>query len=294
MVTKSDHISVFLSFIVVLFLSYGTNSFGDEVIEAPLALQEELSPQQWFKRLDPQIWLNNPGILHSIHISVRQKNSLLVKKVDTLIEQLYGKSFIRFISKQDVDFVNRLGSVSGSKKWVMKENFVASFPVNLWLGLKADKISMLELRDLKAKRLGKWDYSDKIFSSPDEFLSWLRTVVGYDAVVIDVKDNYVLVGILSSKNYSDQALLIDHSAGKLLLNSKKQEAQAILQTIKIEGPFAIMERLVVADGSRPIEIGSKIILSQQKNPETSSEASSDVKAPSAPPDEQDKTLLPAK
>ncbi len=283
MVTFSNSLKSFVriaaSTAVFLFYAESIQAQMSESAEPPRDIP---SPMEWFSQLEPQLWLNSPGIVHSIHFHVKKAGSQLFTRMEALAEGLNETSFIRFIPKRDFQFARRLGELPNAPRPDAKAIYRGSYPVKLWMDVKSSRVFVYQLNNGVRTKLADWDYDQSILQDKKTLLNWLKEQMHYDAVVLDVKETYVLAALLARRETVDQAIVVATSEKKLLLSAKDRKAQAILQALKVEGDFVVFEKLVATDEADVIQVGSKIIIGSEAS--RSSKTDSQMKAaPSSPP-----------
>ncbi len=271
-------------FLYLLYVSFYSLFLGEFSVSAQTSSPQIPSPQQWFDSLDPKVWLQASGVPHSLHIGLRKESKLPAQRIEELSEALWGKSFIRFIPRSDFRFGNRLGSFPGFAP--AKTNPRGSFPISLSLELTSSRAHAYHFKDGGRTKLARWEYPQDILYSEQTLLNWIRDRLAYDAVVLDVKEPYILAAFVNPSKKAEQALLIEKSAERLVLNPKTMEAHAILQTLRVEGVFVVLERLIASDEQSSITVGTKIVMGTSELPTETIEASpkpSEPEVNSGPP-----------
>ncbi len=88
------------------------------------------------------------------------------------------------------------------------------------------------------------------------------SLLGYDAVVLEKKDNLVLVG--SGSNFSKaeqiQGLAIAQSESKAFLRQNERKGSGLLEVKGVSGPFAVFEIILLGEGHKDLLPGTKILL----------------------------------
>ena len=101
-----------------------------------------------------------------------------------------------------------------------------------------------------------------------DYINWLISSLGYNAVVIDVKGEQFLIGMYTPQNSSSgklQALALKNSVKHFVIKSTSQKGAGLLQSKEIDGPLGVFEVMLSGKGSR-IEPGTKIMVeTEHKN-----------------------------
>ncbi len=265
---------------------------------------EKLTAQSWVKRLRDENKLKSAatGLFPARILFVEDlpaKGQPVFANID--VEDFDKIGFLKAASKKELDYFFALNKKP--KNLREKSNPVAQTP-DSWLSVlleasEADSVLWMHKKgdwQLYQNRDGK---PEILISRPprsgrdaEDVHKWLLDGLGYEGVIIDKQDNFLLVGNLANITKSDtQALLLKNSADKFTMANAKKEGGGLLQLANHFEGFAMFE-LLLGDRPESIPIGTKIAIEKSEN-KTKGAAKklkkSDIKAKT-----EDTTAKPAK
>lgn len=216
-------------------------------------------PKAWAQQLPESIWTSTPGIVRSY--AIQTKDAAGEKKWAKVTSKMRQQGFLQFVPSSTLSFFR---SINVGDDGVLPPDDPAMTPVPVQLFLK-DEGSRLNFQTLvkgQLKSLGKFGLKKEDRGSSEAFYRWLVSKFNYDAVVLDQRDDFILAAMLLNKSELGQGLLLKNSATRPLVRSGKQQGEALLQMLRIEGEFVIFESLLAAGQMPKIAPGSKILLGQ--------------------------------
>lgn len=90
--------------------------------------------------------------------------------------------------------------------------------------------------------------------------------LGYDGVVLDIKEGYFLVGSVKSKLEKEdaQGLLLASSSKAWSMKGAKRKGNGLVHLVEKSEGFAVFQEIIGNKAMEPISIGSKLILESKK------------------------------
>ncbi len=250
-------------------------------------------PRTWAAGLPDAIWTDTPGIVRTFTIVQLSKKPS--KKWTRIAEKLTNFGFLQFFPVDASSFAANINIMDDAA--AEKGSDVKVDNPGVHLILKEEKGSKLvpqHVTDGKLKSFGKWTITKPDTATSETFYNWLVKKMAYDAVVLDVKDGFILAGLLHAKADLGQGLLIKNSADKQVLSATKIKGDALLQMLRVEGEYAVFESLL-SNSKAPIKPGTKILLGQSeqlksmmapsKKGKTAAPAAGEAPAEAAPAEE---------
>lgn len=95
-------------------------------------------------------------------------------------------------------------------------------------------------------------------------IRWYAKKLGYDGVVIDRKNQFLLIQALTPYKQDAQALSLKNSSRKFIVTSKKKEGNALIQLVAYENHVGVFEILVRDQSSDLIKPGVKVLLGRKQ------------------------------
>jgi hypothetical protein len=93
----------------------------------------------------------------------------------------------------------------------------------------------------------------------------LLTLFAYDGVILDVAENYVLVGstskILGQPNV--QAMALKDSSTKISMKKVPREGAGLLSLVDVSGSYAVFEITLLGRGLSKLPVGTKVIIEKK-------------------------------
>ena len=105
-------------------------------------------------------------------------------------------------------------------------------------------------------------FSPPATQEPQPLFQWLRQSLGYNGVIVAIRDGYYLVAsyqdILQKK---PQGLVLDNSSDFFFMKEKNKKGDALIQAVSVEGNVAVFQSVLQAQGAA-FQVGDKVILSE--------------------------------
>jgi hypothetical protein len=112
----------------------------------------------------------------------------------------------------------------------------------------------------KFEEVRTWKIKDRDRASSDATLKWLSKNLGYHAVVLDVREPYLLVGLNDPKRKGKQGVVLRDSSTTAIVNKKSQNGKALIQAGRTTDYLAVFISLVGKDGVKEnVVVGDKIM-----------------------------------
>ncbi len=98
--------------------------------------------------------------------------------------------------------------------------------------------------------------------SASDIRAWLKKTLGYNAIVLGTKGDFLLVGQLTANftGKSLQGLALKNSEESLILNDKSNTSMGILGFVKGRGAYAIYRPVFLEKETTNVPVGTKVIL----------------------------------
>lgn len=223
-------------------------------------------PRNWAAELPDSIWLETPGIVRTFTIVPSNKKS--AEKWAKTTEKMVGMGFLQFIPLDASAFGAQLNDFE--TKAVPEGEAAAETPISaessqaqLILLEQKNRFHAQVRRKGALKTIAKWGFKKADVAGPESFYRYLSKKMAYDAVVLDVKNDLILAGFIAKKTELGQGLLIKGSAKRQVLVPSKIKGDALLQILRIEGEFAVLE-ILLSQSKAKILPGTKILLGQSE------------------------------
>ncbi len=178
------------------------------------------------------------------------------------------QGFVRFVSNEQVRWAASLNRSPRKSKKSKKRIVVDSMIAN-----HADAL-------LVASSSGKWEYHQRknrslvvsFSSKSDDSLSvesigsFLAGSLGFNAIVLDSKLPYVLVGSLFSDFTSDplQALALGNSAKTYKIDKRKNQGVGLLNLMESDGAFGLFKVVFIDESIKDLDFATKLLVEQAK------------------------------
>lgn len=182
--------------------------------------------------------------------------------------------FLKAASKKDLDYFFALNkkttntqekeapAARTAESWLSILLDASEADSVLWMHKKGDWQLYHQIRDGKPQvlitRPGTEDSAEGVHK-------WLLNALGYEGVIIDKQNNFLLIGNLANITKKDtQALLLKNSADKFSMATAKKEGSGLLQLANHFEGFAMFE-LLLGDQPESIPVGTKIAIEKSQN-----------------------------
>lgn len=225
---------------------------------------------------------------------------------DIDVEEFDKIGFLKAASKKDLEYFFALNQkTKGTQEKVTP---VKRTPEN-WLSIlleasEADSVLVMNKKrdwQLYQNREGKPEIlitRPGTKDSAEGVHKWLISALGYEGVVIDKNDKFLLIGNLVNITKKDtQALLLKESANKFSMATAKKEGSGLLQLANHFEGFAMFE-LLLGDNPETLPVGTKIAIeksdakgkkrSKGKQNATGAKSAKPTMAPSTPESSDEK------
>ncbi len=217
-------------------------------------------PRAWAHELPETLWSSMPGLVRNFTLIT--KDAAQEKKWLKATENVPGLGFLRFVPSSALGFFRALNAAEDGTL-APEDASLAAVPVQIMLRDEG-KINVQAMVKGQLKSLGKWGIKKEDRANGESFYRYVAGKLGYDAVVLDQKDDFILAATILNKTELGQGLLLKNSATKVFLKKGKQQGDALLQMLRIEGEFVVFESLLTTGQAAKIVPGSKILLGQSE------------------------------
>ncbi|HYX33806.1 MAG TPA: hypothetical protein VE954_11890 [Oligoflexus sp.] len=225
-----------------------------------LNAEEIPDPRIWMEELPESIWMSSPGLLRNVTIvSMTNARKKTWKRV---MRDFSSQGFLQYLDADIQDFAQKLNP---GPDLDLQKDVLEILPAHLWLREEGSHMSVQVRSESGFKNLGSWGIARSDRRSSQAFLDWLILKLGYDGVVLDTRDELILVGLLKNTQEIGQGLLLKNSSHRSSLSTNKVQGQALLQILRIEGSLAVCEVLLTGTHRPSIARGSKILLGRERN-----------------------------
>lgn len=243
---------LFISSILLRFLSLLLFA-----LSLPLSAETLPSPTEWLEKLPESLWLKNPGMLRNVSILSREDSVLAAWQLTMAGFSKLG--FLQYFDQASLNFVQRLNPElkAGFNLKTVNLDFT---PLHLALRDEGNNMMALAASPEGFKDIGTWPIETRDRETSQNFLRWLIKNLAYDGIVLDRKNDLLLVALWQNTKQISQGLLIENSHTLWVLDPKKLQGRALLQMLSVDRHLAIFEVLTDRNNKEAIEIGSKIIL----------------------------------
>ncbi len=106
------------------------------------------------------------------------------------------------------------------------------------------------------------DFPPPSTQEPQALSQWIRQSLGYNGVIVAIRDGYYLVAsyqdILQKK---PQGLVLENSMDSFFMNEKNKKGEALIQALSVEGSVGVFQSVIQAQGAS-FQVGDKVILSE--------------------------------
>ncbi|MDQ3234041.1 MAG: hypothetical protein M3Q07_19705 [Pseudobdellovibrionaceae bacterium] len=221
---------------------------------------EPPDPQRWAQEISDEVWLDTPGMIRNFTIvaggNSRQK---MWTQIGSQISQL---GFLKFFDPGHLVFAQLLQREGAPKPTLEQALSVA--PVQLVLNDDGRRMEASTPGANGLEPIGRWPIPNNARKAVEPFFQWLTANLGYDAIVLDHKEEIILAALLNRKVELGQGLLLKNSAALWSLKPKQQKGDALLQMLIFDGEYAVFEVLLSKKEIVKIHPGTKILLGQSK------------------------------
>ena len=217
-------------------------------------------PKAWAAGLPDATWTETPGIVRTFTIIQLSKKPS--KKWTRVTEKMSDLGFLQYIPVDAAAFAGKLNVMDDAEEKPLEID-LENPGAQLILKEEKGRLVPQHVNHGKLKQFGKWGIAKADYANSEAFYQWLIKKMSYDAVVLDVKDGFILAGLLQKKVELGQGLLIKNSSERQVLSATKIKGDALLQMLRIEGDYAVFESLL-SNSKAPIKPGTKILLGQSE------------------------------
>ena len=232
------------------------------LLSSKITASEYPDPRAWAEKLPESLWTDTIGLIRNVCIFSDDDES--TEKWQKVLADFSGLAFLQYLDPQTMQFTNRLNPKNAST-FNMSDLPLGLMAVHLILHDEGRQVRVQVPGKAKLKNLGMWTITEDDKQSSEQVLAWITRNIGYDAIVLDKRNNLLLVALMTPNNELGQGILIHKSKSKWVLKPEKIRGEALLQMVRVEGSLAVFEVLLKNRAEYPIEIGSKVILGQNHN-----------------------------
>jgi hypothetical protein len=223
-------------------------------LSTPLQAQDMPSLQAWVAELSGDTWSQAPGLIGNF--AVTASNPDQQSAWDALLSTETGCSFPQYMPSSALRFMQSMNPKSEMD--VMQPSYLAQLPLQLILQDNGTSFAASAVFQAQPISLGNWAIPKARWNSRDRFQQWLTKKLGYDAVVVAVRGNWLLAALLTKRSELGQGLLLSDSQSQWVIPAKKGQGGAFLQLAQLEGCHALLEVLVTRNNNSALP-GMKIL-----------------------------------